>query len=284
MYDKQGNLAETYDMKNVILFSPTGYIGSILKKRIEDEEGIRLHEMTRESDLQSYNGDYDILLYSAAVSNATTEKYVQDNVITALTVINFCSQHHIKRIIYLSSDSIYGAINTDMIHAEVTMVEPGIYGTTKYLAEKIIMESGIPYYILRLPGVVGKIWRKNFVYDLMSKMKNNEDIKLYNMERKFNNILDVDDLAEFIVSLCKLKNGDNSEIFLLGNTESMILKELVIYIKKLYHSTSQIRNIDTDQKRYFTLDVAKAVEYGYHSKSILQIIDALYYIQEGDIV
>jgi nucleoside-diphosphate-sugar epimerase len=264
----------------VVLFSPNGYIGGVIKETILKENRIELYEITRGSDLGQYTRNYNVMIYSASVSSASAEKYVQDNIVTAITIVEFCKKHHIDRIIYLSSDSIYGELNTDMVHEKVIMVNPNIYGLSKCLAEKIIMESGIPYYILRLPGVVGRVWRKNFVYDLMTRIKNNETVELYNMDRRFNNILDVDDLTRFVILLCKCRH-DVSEVFLLGNTENIVLGEMVFYIRELYHSTSQIRNVETNQKRYFLLDVAKAVEYGYLSSPITNIIDQLYQISQG---
>lgn len=253
-----------------------------MKESIQDESGIRLYEITRNSDLSRYQDDYDVMIYSAATSLAAADKLVKDNVVAALSIVNFCREHHIQTIIYLSSDSVYGEVNTDVVTEKTIMVNPGVYGVTKYLAEKIIIESGIPYYILRLPGVVGRIWRKNFISDLMSRIKRNENAELYNINRKFNNILDIDDLNKFVIMLCKCDHKEN-EIFLLGNTEKTELQEIVYYMKELYHSASQISSIDTDQKRYFTLDVSKAVEYGYSSKDIKTIINELYQIPEMEI-
>ncbi len=269
-------------IKKIVLFSPNGYVGSAIKEKIQEEGTLQLYEITRDSDLEQYKENYDVLIYSAAASHGSAEKYVQDNVVTAVTMMNFCKLHGIKRIIYLSSDSIYGEINTDVVTESATMLNPGIYGVTKYLAERIIIESGIPYYILRMPGVVGKSWRQVFICNLMMAIKNNEHINLYNMDRAFNNILDIDDLTKFINRLCTYENTKNSEIFILGNIEKPYLKEVVYYIKKLYHSTSEIDNMDTDAKRYFTLDVSKAVEYGYSSKKIWTIIDELYQIQKKE--
>lgn len=269
-------------IKKIVLFSPNGYVGSAIKEKIQEEGTLQLYEITRDSDLEQYKENYDVLIYSAAASHGSAEKYVQDNVVTAVTMMNFCKLHGIKRIIYLSSDSIYGEINTDVVTESATMLNPGIYGVTKYLAERIIIESGIPYYILRMPGVVGKSWREVFICNLMMALKNNEHINLYNMDRAFNNILDIDDLTQFINRLCTYENINRSEVFLLGNIEKPHLKEVVYYIKKLYHSTSEIDNMETDAKRYFTLDVSKAVEFGYSSKKIWTIIDELYQVQKKE--
>ncbi|GFI16216.1 hypothetical protein IMSAGC009_01380 [Lachnospiraceae bacterium] len=269
-------------MKKVILFSPKGYVGRFTKERIQSEKNMQLYEITRDSNLKEYNEDYDIMIYSAATRYALADKYVQDNVVSVIRIVDFCKTHHVQRIIYLSSDEIYGELNTDEVNENAVMINPGLYGISKYLAERIIIESGIPYYIMRMPGIVGRTWGKTFLYRLMDNIKNNKDIELYNANKSFNNVLDIDDLTRFLVKLCICEKKGENEIFLLGNTEKIKLMDVATYIKELYHSKTRIRDIDAKQKRYFTLDVTKASEYGYSSKRIKSIIDDLYSIQMGE--
>lgn len=269
-------------MRKVLLFSPNGYVGGAIKERLAKEKGIQLYEMTREGLLNMLQTDYDVLVYSAAVTSArheTAKKYVQDNVVTAVSMMDLCKRSGVKRIIYLSSDEIYGELNTDKVSDRTVMVNPNIYATTKYLAEKIIMESGIPYFILRLPGIVGRIWGRNFIYGIMEKLRSNAQVDLYNSDKQFNNILHIDDLTEFITVLCNIRIKA-SEILLLGNTESVRLSDMISHMKELYHSSSIINHVAVEGRRYFMLDVAKAAEYGYHSKKIMAIIDDLYQIRE----
>lgn len=270
-------------MKKIILFTPNGYIGGYIKARVLKEKQLQLYTVTRDSNLSEYRDNYDVMVYSAGITSARNEKagkYVEDNVVTAVSMVNFCQEHSVKRIIYLSTDEIYGMTNVEVVTDKSVMVNPNLYATTKYLAEKIIIESGIPYFILRLPGVVGGIWGKNFMYSLMERIGSGETVELYNMDKEFNNIVDVDDLTEFIMLLCSYEDSGRSEILLLGNTEKRKLKEIVYYIKELSHSSSKICNAKVGGQRYFTLDVAKAIEYGYSSKEIETIIGELYQIQK----
>ena len=262
-------------VKKVVLFSPHGYVGGFLKERLLREPNIQMYEMGRDSTYEKYEGDYDSLLYAATVSKGSADKYVHDNVVTAIAMMDFCRKHQIKRVIYLSSDSIYGDLHTDMVTEEAVMVTPSLYGTTKYLAEKIVMESGLPYYIIRMPGIVGGGKRGVFLCRLIEKMRENENIVLYNMDKEFNNVLHIDDLSEFILQLCVSGENGKNEVFLLGNTQRIRLREIVCYLKELTHSESHIKNIDTDKKRCFTLDVSKAVGYGYSSKRITDILQEL---------
>ncbi|MCI8529268.1 MAG: NAD(P)-dependent oxidoreductase [Lachnospiraceae bacterium] len=266
-------------MIKVVLFSPTGYVGTFIKERVEKETDLQLIEMSRSSHLDEYRENYDIMLYSASVSEAQPKKHIQDNVLSALQIIDFCKKHNVKRIIYLSSDSIYGDLNVNEVTENVIMVNPGIYGMTKYLAERIIMESEIPYYIIRMPGIVGRIWRKTYLCRVMDQLRANEDISVYNADKEFNNVLDIDDLIDFLMLLCR-RMGNESKVFLLGNEEKIILSELIGYIKKIYNSKSKIIHVSGENRRYFTLDIAKAHAYGYSSKKLKTIIENLYLIQE----
>ena len=262
-----------------MLFSPTGNVGTFIKERIEKETDLQLIEISRNSHLDEYRENYDIMLYSASASQGTPEKYIQDNVLAALQIVDFCKKHNITRIIYLSSDSIYGDLHGTEVTENAIMVNPGIYGTTKYLAERIIMESAIPYYIIRMPGIVGRIWRKTYLCRVMDQLRLNEDISVYNAEKEFNNVLDIDDLINFLMLLCR-RIGNESRVFLLGNEEKIILAELIDDIKKIYNSKSKIIHVSGENKRYFTLDIAQAHAYGYSSKKLKKVIENLYLIQK----
>lgn len=269
-------------MKKVILFSPNGYVGSFLKTKLTECEGISLSGITRESDLDAFEGEYDILLYTASITSArkaTAEQYIRDNALCTAEMMGFCKQHWVKRIIYLSTDEIYGMLRTCEVTEHSAMVSPNIYAATKYLAERVIRESGIPYYILRLPGIVGWDWGDNFIYRTMEKVRNQEDIYIYNGQKEFNNLVDIDDLAQFIWLLCNKMECPASETFVVGNCEKIKLLELVEFMKEMYDSSSEIHNEEVSSKRYFTLNVEKAVSYGYRSKKIKNIVYELKELQ-----
>jgi len=248
-------------MLKVILFSPNGYVGSGIRKKLMNQNDIEILEITRKTNLDIVEGYYDIMIYSASVTSerkADAEQYIRDNALCAVTMTEFCRKHLVKKIIYLSSDEIYGQLCTNQVTEETIMCSPNIYATTKYLAEKVIMDSGIAYYILRLPGVVGGRWGNGFVYRLINAISRNEKVFLYHADNDFNNVVDID-----------------SEVFLLGNINKIKLLDMAEYIREIVHSNSEIICMEHCNGRYFTLDVGKAIRYGYHSKSIKQIIDEL---------
>lgn len=270
-------------MLKVILFSPNGYVGNCIKEELNKHRELEILEITRESNWNAISGNYDVFIYSASVTsarNASADQYIKDNALCATEVVKFCERHCIKRIIYLSTDEIYGQLHVEQVGEEAVMISPNIYAVTKYLAEKIIVESGISYYILRLSGIVGRRWGCSFLYRLMEQAAKGEEIILYNAGNDFNNVVYIDDLTDFILLLVRRNDYADSRIFLLGNTKKMRLQDLAEYIKAIYQSNSTIEQIEKRDGRYFTLDVSKAVEYGYHSRDIREIIKELYWLKQ----
>lgn len=262
-------------MIKVILFSPCGYVGGFLKTKLTECEEISLFGITRESDLDAFEGEYDILLYTASVTSArkaSAEQYIRDNALCAADMMGFCKKYQVRRVIYLSTDEIYGKLRAREVTEYSAMISPNIYAATKYLAEQVIRESGIPYYILRLPGIVGRDWGDNFIYRTMEKVRNQEDIYIYNGQGEFNNLVDIDDLAQFILALCNQMECPLSETFVVGNCEKIKLLELVAFMKEMYDSSSEVHDDEDSSGRYFTLNVEKAVSYGYRSKRIKDIM------------
>lgn len=265
-------------MLKVILFSPKGYVGSYIRERLAVHDDIELLEITRKTNIDMVDGYYDIMIYSASITslrNAEAGQYIRDNALCAVDMVEFCKKRQVKRIIYLSSDEIYGQMCTSQVTEETIMCSPSVYAMTKYLAERVIIDSGIGYYILRLPGIVGREWGSSFIYRLMDAVSKNKKVSLRYADREFNNVVDIDDLIDFIIRLIYRSDYADSEIFLLGNTEKITLINLVKYICKIFDSHSEIACMEKCSGRYFTLDVGKAVSYGYCSKSIMQIINEL---------
>lgn len=114
-------------MLKVILFSPNGYVGSGIREKLMNQNDIEILEITRKTNLDIVEGDYDIMIYSASVTSerkADAEQYIRDNALCAVTMTEFCRKHLVKKIIYLSSDEIYGHLCTNQVTEETIMCSP----------------------------------------------------------------------------------------------------------------------------------------------------------------
>src|SRR5207253_1500272 len=81
---------------------------------------------------------------------------------------------------------------------------PSVYGKSKAEGEKMLeawATGGGCCASLRLPGVVGAGGRNNFLCDSLEGVLADRTIRARNPDALFNNVVHVDDLAQFVVAL-----------------------------------------------------------------------------------
>lgn len=86
-------------------------------------------------------------------------KYFNDNVIAVMNVLEFATQHHIKRFILSSTANLYDAPNRIPIDESEPLIPGSVYGETKYMAERMLawMDKlyGLKYCALRYFNACG---------------------------------------------------------------------------------------------------------------------------------
>ena len=263
-------------MKKILLFSPTGMVGCRLMERLKNTDHRIFYWQRNKYDIPDEN--IDIFIYVAGITSGrheTAKQYVVDNCYMAAKVVDACKQCNVKRIIFLSSDEVYGNLDTDSLSADSDRINPGVYASSKYLSEQIIMESEIPYYIIRSPGIVdGTKIKNSFLERTAIDLSQNRTITCNHMEDLFNNVVHLEDLCKFILLLTNKENDDRNKIFHVGQCESEKLTNIINYMRNQIESNSKILAM-SKKGRHFTLPVEDAVEYGYASRGIYPIIDEI---------
>ena len=169
---------------------------------------------------------------------------------------------NLKKLIFFSSVSIYGNKNIGLINENLNFINNNFYAKSKYNSEKIFNKlKKIKIYNLRIPGILGTKNEKNFISQLIYKMKKNSTIRLFNPKNKFNNVILIDNLNNFILNL--LKNNFRSGTILLGSVVPLKLIQLTNMIKNLLRSKSKI--IWEKRNEGFYLDISKAkMKYNFN--------------------
>ena len=188
-------------------------------------------------------------------------------------MLEYAKFHNVKRIIFIGSVVSYGEVN-GVLREDSPHNNPNDYGITKYVAEQMIKSSGIPYYTLILPGVVGKNCRDNWIMNVAEALYSNKPVTYYNGQGLFNNILDVQDLCAFIEKLL-IENMNKSETYLLGSSEKMTVENIVCFLKDKFSSASQLYS-DNQKRNAFYLDVGKAVSDGFSPHPIRDTLVVVY--------
>ena len=142
----------------------------------------------------------DIIIHMAAqslLSKSATE-YLQSNILLTYHVSKMASELKPKAVIYTSSMKVYGDIREKIATEDIDIINPGLYGQTKYFGEKILQEIK-PTISLRMPGVIG-VGSHGWIDGVYKRLKNNETLSIFNSP--YNHVIHVLDIYGIIRQIC----------------------------------------------------------------------------------
>jgi len=192
----------------------------------------------------------DEIVKSAAQGAINLQRYALDSGASALVLT--------------SSVSIYGQIRTSIVDETTPILEPDIYGASKFLVERTFATTAntLPVIAFRLPSVLGCLESGAWVPSLTRRLLKHENVTIFNPKATFNNAIDVDELSRFIVSLIA-KSFRGFHAFPIAASGSMTVAELVALLRTSVHSNSVI-SIDATPKRSFVISSTYAKSYFHY--------------------
>lgn len=222
------------------------------------------------------NEKFDVVIHAASqVENSDTYGYITNTITATNNIINYCEKTGTGMFIYMSSIAVYGETDTE-VNENSDRKNTNLYGMAKLFAESIINESSIgTKIILRLPRVLGNEVNVNhqWIPALAYNLANNKDIKYFNPGLYYNNLMDVDDLSIFTDHLINTLYGKQvNEVMLLGAAQKMKIIDIIYYLKTILNSQSQLSELPGRKTTVFSIDVSKAVQYGYEPEDIKEIL------------
>lgn len=202
----------------ILITGAKGFIGSrlipFLTKRgheIVEFPG----DITKKEDLQNFSADKKIeavIHLAAAVNNKDKDVFWKTNVEGTKNIIDLSRRLQVGRLIFLSSIRVLSSLRDPYIDS-------------KKEAEKIVVNSGLPYIILRPSMVYGPGDRKNIGFLLkLAKIMPVMPVLNFRMQPLF-----VEDLTEVIEG--SLHFFANSALNIVG-PEILSFKEILGIIKK----------------------------------------------------
>lgn len=224
----------------------------------------------------SIEGEYDAIIHTACSRpncNVSTLDYVRDNIDTAREIVKYAKKMHIPKIVYFSTKNVYGQASNPIISEDADIINPDMYGLTKRVAESIFSEDkDIQTIGLRTPGIIGDgahdIWLKS----IAEKIIRNEDVSVSDFETR--NLVDIDDIAQFIYQLITDKRFDEGypySVINLACEKKIHNRDIAEIIKKVSGSSSTITTHKAEDG-LFVLDENKAREMGFRSSDPQKIV------------
>lgn len=245
----------------------TGYrgdVGSILFSKLKSQ-GIECVYFDDDKK------DVDILLHLAAKSPpASNDQIIISNIFYLQDIVSSAKKNGVKTIIFFSAVSVYGSQNREMITESDTPIDPSFYGISKLLGEKYLSECGIPTLALRLPAILGYKNKTNFISRTYESLINNNELIVFNHNKKFNNFISIDSLASFIA---KLEFRRVFDVVNLASAPEFSIGEIVSFMKTKLCSESNI--LFSDQRcNFFNICTKKAEDdYGFVPENSLYVIN-----------
>lgn len=220
----------------------------------------------------------DVIIHIAANLYGNTKCLVKDNINATMNLVRMAEQKKIKKFVYLSTVSVYGKVQGELAISS-NIINPGIYGVTKYVAENIVREADIPYkLIIGLPRMLGPYvnlneCRNSGFLTMTRKILCGENVVCHIPDMVYNNYMHVSDLTEFIKFIFTDFRAEGSQKVLLGAKDKLTMMEILMIMKSAVKSTSNIEAVYGDVlPDCAVISIEDAMHMGYKPMSSPDIL------------
>jgi nucleoside-diphosphate-sugar epimerase len=208
-----------------------------MPQNLKRYKNCRLVKANLEKNIK-FNNYFDVLIHCASKipNDKINKKNFKANIKMTNNLLKLCKQFKCKRIIYLSTMSVYGEIKSKIVYENLKPKNVDLYGMSKRISENKILSFAKDNFsvatIFRLPGIVGKDSKYNFLSNTLNKIKNNQPTTISNLNGKFNNVININNLQEIIYK--SIRKEKTSQIYNLCSTKPIKIKSIInLFYQKL---------------------------------------------------
>lgn len=191
------------------------------------------------------------------------EKTYEVNFLASITIANICKNLELDKFIYVSSCSVYGSSDKNLLNEESELNPLTVYANLKNICEKAITNNSGSFLkpcILRLGTVYGNSFRQRYdlVINLFSALTANKKEITINGGNQWRPFIHVDDIGEAIKNIINSPNSKvNGQIFNIVG-ENFKISQIGNIIKKLYPSVKLSISSDNRDLRNYRVSNKKA--------------------------
>jgi len=222
----------------------------------------------------------DYVLHNSATFpwiDVTNEEAILCNVNGTLNLSKWIKSKniHLKVFILISSLSVFGQVDEQILDEDYPKKSENIYGVTKHLSEIIVREevNSEKIFTIRLPVVLGYSAHRAWIPEAVRKLQRNEIVEIFNSENKYNSLTTDFELTKFAWHLLVNGGNYNSIAVNIGSSQAIKIIEIVKLLQNELKSKSEILNNGSDLGTYL-INNNKAESIGYTPPSV---IDSVHY-------
>jgi nucleoside-diphosphate-sugar epimerase len=223
------------------------------------------------------SGSRDVVIHAAGASGAwfSHDEIEHSNIRGMMSLVEAARKWNVKKFIYCSSISLYGKIGVPFVNENTEPDNPDEYGKSKHFGEELLKRYAdqMPALALRLPLVVGRgALSQGWFARLVEALKNEKEIRAFNINAPFNNAIHVLSLAEFIETTL-YRDWSGFDVVVLGAKGTLTVGDVIKCLARRLGVKAQIRWVPSERPS-FTLSSKHAIDnWGYEPMHIASIID-----------
>tara|TARA_B100000989_G_scaffold283614_1_gene249660 strand:+ start:15422 stop:16285 length:864 start_codon:yes stop_codon:yes gene_type:complete len=223
-----------------------------------------------------FNFKFDCLVHCASAIpsyNLNSAEMIKTNYHGFKKILKEAKKCGCKKIILISSTSIYGEIKKKKLEESHKKNPKDGYGISKLMMEKYLIkfckENNLVYKIYRLSNVVGKNSKHNFLSNVLQNIKHRRKVYFSNPNLKFNNLFHVDNLKKIVL---KSVLDNQNEIYNLGTRRPIKLINIIKYIYRNFKENENFYVVKKNSNIGYNLLLSTKLKKKYKIYSTIETI------------
>ncbi|MCF7917295.1 MAG: NAD(P)-dependent oxidoreductase [Candidatus Omnitrophica bacterium] len=290
----------------VLITGGTGFLGSHLAKQFKRKNAIKIMARKMESNYltkdqlntydfvqcdirnrnsikRSLSSDIDLVIHCAGLINIRKDgrcspNLIETNLNATINLIESMIDRGIKKILFCSSMTVYGAKNKIPVKENSILNPIHFYGHSKKWAEEAIkfyaQQGLIKALIVRYPGLYGYPRKTGYIYNVSRKILHKEKVNIITTGLKFWETMNIADAAVITKKILKrFKGNRNYEILNCSYGEEIDIIDTAFKIRDFYNSKVPINvKKPVDYVKYYldNTELKKRVYFNYNFEKSLK--------------
>lgn len=214
--------------------------------------------------------------------------FIETNVLGTYTVLEVAKRNNVKRVIQISTDEVYGSIESGSWDENSPLEPNSPYSASKasadLLARSYVETYGLDVIVTRCCNNYGPYQNNEKLIPLLiTKILNGEDLPIYGDGKNVREWIHVSDHASAIAFLAEL--GIAGEIYNIGTHDAFENIEIANLLLSAFNPKNSKVTFVEDRKGHdfrYSLNTDKLQRLGFHPKKSLQnhLVDTLVWYKD----